>query len=88
MLTPTVPTTAPLAEDDKNLAEVTRRLSLFCWAWPAAGSPALAIPCGFSNGLPIGMQLAAARWNDARLLNLGHRYQQVTDWHRQRPPLD
>lgn len=87
VLTPTVPTTAPLVEDDENMAEVTRRLSLFCWTWPAAGAPALTIPCGFSNGLPIGMQLAAARWNDARVLNLGHRFQQVTDWHLRWPPL-
>jgi aspartyl-tRNA(Asn)/glutamyl-tRNA(Gln) amidotransferase subunit A len=87
MLTPTVPMTAPLAADDRNMAEVTRRLSLFCWTWPAAGSPALTVPCGFSGGLPIGMQLAAGRWRDARLLNVGHRYQQATDWHLRLPPL-
>jgi aspartyl-tRNA(Asn)/glutamyl-tRNA(Gln) amidotransferase subunit A len=87
MLTPTVPMTAPLADDDRNMAEVTRRLSLFCWTWPAAGSPALTVPCGFAGGLPIGMQFAAARWRDARLLNVGHRYQQATDWHLREPPL-
>ena len=86
MLTPSVPTTAPLV-DDQNLAEVTRLLSLFSWTWPAAGSPALTVPCGFSSGLPIGMQLAAGRWRDARLLNVAHRYQQATDWHLREPAI-
>jgi aspartyl-tRNA(Asn)/glutamyl-tRNA(Gln) amidotransferase subunit A len=85
VLTPTVPTTAPLAEDDENMAEVIRRLSLFSWTWPAAGCPALTLPCGFSDGLPIGVQLAASRWKDGRLLNVGYRYQQATDWHLQEP---
>ena len=87
MLTPTVPTVAPLVDDDKNLAEVTRWLSRFSWAWPAAGSPALTVPCGFLGDLPIGMQLAAGRWQDARLLNVAHRYQQATDWHLREPVL-
>lgn len=87
VLTPTVPVTAPIVEADENMAEVTRRLTLFSWVWPAAGTPALSIPCGFSAGLPIGMQLAAARWNDARLLSVGHQFQQATDWHRHEPPV-
>ncbi len=81
ILTPTVPIVAPLANDEQNLTEITRLLSRFSWAWPAAGSPALTVPCGFSRGLPVGMQLATARWRDARLLNVAHQYQQATDWH-------
>ena len=50
MITPTVPMTAPLAGDDAAMTAVTSRLSRFCWAWPAAGSPAMSVPCGFSAG--------------------------------------
>jgi aspartyl-tRNA(Asn)/glutamyl-tRNA(Gln) amidotransferase subunit A len=51
------------------------------------GLPALSVPMGFlPNGLPSGMQLVGKPWGEPMLLNLGHAYQTVTDWHRQRPP--
>jgi Asp-tRNA(Asn)/Glu-tRNA(Gln) amidotransferase A subunit family amidase len=37
------------------------------------------------GGLPLGLQLEAAWWNEPMLLRAGHAYQQVTDWHRMRP---
>lgn len=46
------------------------------------GVPSLALPCGFTkSGLPIGMQLVGNMFSEELLLNLGYRYQQVTDWH-------
>ncbi len=52
------------------------------------GLPALSLPCGFdSNGLPIGMQLMGPALSEARLLRLGHAYQQATQWHNARPSL-
>ncbi len=54
-----------------------------------AGLPALSAPCGFvSEGgtrLPVGLQLIGNYFSEARLLNVAHRYQQATDWHRQAP---
>lgn len=50
-----------------------------------AGLPALAIPAGFVDGLPVGLQVIGNYFGEAKLLNIGHRYQQVTDWHRQMP---
>jgi aspartyl-tRNA(Asn)/glutamyl-tRNA(Gln) amidotransferase subunit A len=50
-----------------------------------AGLPGISIPCGFSNNLPVGLQLVGAHFAEGRLLNLAHRYQQVTDWHRRMP---
>jgi aspartyl-tRNA(Asn)/glutamyl-tRNA(Gln) amidotransferase subunit A len=87
MITPTVPIVAPEVGDDRQLIEVSSRLSQFCWAWPAAHTPALTVPCGFSEGLPVGMQIAAGRWRDGLVLNIGHAYQQITDWHRRTPEI-
>ena len=51
------------------------------------GYPALTVPCGFSGGLPIGLQLAGRPFDEATVLNAGYSYQQATDWHTRRPPL-
>ena len=51
-----------------------------------AGLPALSVPCGQAQGLPVGLQLIGRDFDEARLLNVAHRYQQVTDWHTRRPP--
>lgn len=50
-----------------------------------AGLPAMTVPAGFANGLPVGLQLIAPHFAEARLLNIAHKYQTVTDWHRQQP---
>ncbi len=52
-----------------------------------AGVPAISIPAGFSRGLPVGMQLIGKPFAEETLLNISHAYQQVTDWHRQKPSL-
>ena len=50
-----------------------------------AGLPAMSIPCGFIDGMPVGLQLIASHFAEQRLLNIAHRYQQVTDYHLQTP---
>ncbi len=52
-----------------------------------AGLPGMSIPAGFSQGLPVGLQLIANYFEESRLLNFAHQYQQVTDWHLQVPEL-
>ena len=52
-----------------------------------AGLPAMSVPCGFSDGLPVGLQLIGPHLAEARLLNVAHAYQQTTDWHKRRPAL-
>ncbi len=52
-----------------------------------AGIPALSLPCGFVEGLPVGLQLMADRFREDLLLRVGHAYEQATDWHLQRPNL-
>lgn len=50
-----------------------------------AGVPAMSVPAGFASGLPVGLQLIGTYFSEARLLNIAHQYQQVTDWHQQIP---
>jgi aspartyl-tRNA(Asn)/glutamyl-tRNA(Gln) amidotransferase subunit A len=50
-----------------------------------AGLPALSVPCGFVGGLPVGLQIVGPHFAEARILNVAHRYQLETDWHRQSP---
>ena len=51
-----------------------------------AGLPALSIPCGIIDGLPVGMQLIAPHFGEDRLLAAAESYQGATDWHRRTPP--
>jgi aspartyl-tRNA(Asn)/glutamyl-tRNA(Gln) amidotransferase subunit A len=51
------------------------------------GGPALVLPCGFSNGLPLGLQIIGRPFADDVVLRVGHAYQQATDWHLRRPQL-
>ena len=51
-----------------------------------AGLPAMSIPAGFAGTLPVGLHLIANYFCEARLLNVSHRFQQVTDWHTRVPP--
>ena len=65
---------------------VTMYLSdIYTIAVNLAGLPGMSIPAGLINGLPVGLQLIGNYFDEGRLLNVAHRYQQVTDWHTQRP---
>ncbi len=50
-----------------------------------AGLPAMSIPAGFIEGKPVGLHVIGDYFSEAKLLNIGHRYQQVTNWHMQVP---
>ena len=52
-----------------------------------AGLPAMSVPCGFADGLPVGLQLIGPHLSEPALLNIAHSYQQTTDWHRMRPDI-
>jgi len=84
ILGPTTPTTAfKLGEKDEP---ITMYLSdIYTIAVNLAGLPGISIPVGFSGKLPIGMQLIGNAFEEARLLNVAHAYQKVTDWHTQKP---
>jgi aspartyl-tRNA(Asn)/glutamyl-tRNA(Gln) amidotransferase subunit A len=82
---PTTPTTA-FARGEKTSDPISMYLNdLFTVSANLSGLPGLSAPCGFSDGLPVGLQLVAPANEEARLLNLAHRYQSLTDWHSQSP---
>jgi len=85
ILGPTTPTCAfklgepPTDPTQRYLADI------FTVAANLAGLPALSIPAGFYEGLPIGMQLMGHYFSETQLLSLAHDYQQHTNWHLQTP---
>ena len=82
---PTSPSTA-FKLGEKAADPVQMYLSdIYTIAVNLAGLPGMSIPCGFADGLPVGLQLIGNYFAEARLLNVAHRYQQVTDWHQWRP---
>jgi aspartyl-tRNA(Asn)/glutamyl-tRNA(Gln) amidotransferase subunit A len=90
VLTPTAAVTAfNIADvDPAEPAGPGRILARQTAPFNTLGVPAISVPCGFSPaGLPIGLQLSGRWWEDGLVLRAAHAYQQVTDWHRRRPPL-
>jgi aspartyl-tRNA(Asn)/glutamyl-tRNA(Gln) amidotransferase subunit A len=87
ILGPTTPVPAPSAIDLDFFA-VIREITRFSLIWPAAGVPALAVPCGFSEkGLPLSFQLAGGWFKEDAVLRLGHAFQTVTAHHLRTPTL-
>jgi aspartyl-tRNA(Asn)/glutamyl-tRNA(Gln) amidotransferase subunit A len=84
---PTSPTTAfKLGEkmDDPLLMYLN---DIFTTPANLAGLPGMSVPCGFdATGLPVGLQIVGNYFAEARMLNVAHQYQQVTDWHVRMPP--
>lgn len=83
---PTTPTTA-FKIGEKSGDPVQMYLSdIYTIAVNLAGLPGMSIPCGFDNGgLPVGLQIIGNYFSEARMLNVAHQFQQVTDWHARAP---
>ena len=87
LITPTSPTIS-FKMGEKTDNPVQMYLSDVC-TLPIniAGVPAISIPAGFSEGLPAGMQIIGKPFSEETLFRVSHAYQQVTDWHKQKPVL-
>ncbi len=81
LLTPTTPMPAPLIAG-QDAVERARQLTRFTAPFNLTGLPALSLPCGFSDeGLPIGLQMVAAPWQEKKVLQAGYAYETATEWH-------
>ncbi len=89
IVTPTSPTAA-FRIGEKISDPLSMYLSdIYTISTNLAGIPAMSIPCGMTRGgLPIGLQLLAKPFEEPMLFRVGHAYQQHTDWHTRRPPLE
>ena len=87
LITPTSPSTAFLI-GEKTEDPLQMYLNDICTI-PAniAGIPAISIPAGFSNGLPIGMQIMGNYFSENTILNAAYAFEQATEWHKMRPTL-
>lgn len=87
LLTPTTPTPAFKLGEKKQDPLAMYLSDVMTVAINVAGVPALSLPCGFVDGLPVGMQLIAPDLNEEQLFKVGHAYQSQTDWHLKKPAL-
>jgi aspartyl-tRNA(Asn)/glutamyl-tRNA(Gln) amidotransferase subunit A len=91
LATPTLPLCAwDVAESHVQIAGQPEHVLHACWRytypWNLTGLPALSVPCGFGDGLPVGLQLVGRPFDEAAILRAGYGYQQATRWHEMRPP--
>lgn len=87
---PAMPVLPPrIGEETVELAgrEVPYRLALipFNSPWSLVGSPVVSAPCGFVEGLPVGLALVGPRLGEETVLRAAHAFQAATDWHERRP---
>jgi len=86
LVTPTAPTTAfklgeiqdPVVMHANDVCTVPANI---------AGIPGISVPCGFVDGLPVGLQILGAHLNEATILRAAYAYEQTTEWHMQHPDL-
>ena len=82
---PTTPITAP-AREGQDAVAAAATLTAYTSAFNLTGLPAISVPCGFDRaGLPIGLQLVARPWAEARLLRVARAYERATSWSERRP---
>ncbi len=87
LVTPTSPT-VPFKIGEKVDDPLQMYLSDVC-TLPIniAGLPAISIPAGFADGLPIGLQIIGKPFSEETILKIAHAYQQATDWHKRKPEI-
>ncbi|MEX2238131.1 MAG: amidase [Dehalococcoidia bacterium] len=88
LLTPTTVITAPTIEANEKGQVSGPLIAQNPWVLNLTSQPSISVPCGFdAKGLPIGLMLSGRKWSDALVLRAAHAYEQATEWHTRRPPL-
>jgi aspartyl-tRNA(Asn)/glutamyl-tRNA(Gln) amidotransferase subunit A len=84
---PTTPTTAfRIGEKVDDLLQMYLG-DIFTLPLNLAGVCGISIPCGFAEGLPIGLQVLGDAYAETTILRVAYAYEQATDWHTRKPPL-
>jgi aspartyl-tRNA(Asn)/glutamyl-tRNA(Gln) amidotransferase subunit A len=86
LLTPTSPNVAFELREKLDDPYAMYLNDLYTLPVNIAGNPGISVPCGFDQGLPVGLQLIGRPFDEAMLLRAAHDYQAETDWHQQAPP--
>ena len=93
LITPTIPVPTPtIAEctpdSGSSVAAHGAELPLFTSIFDVTGQPSLSVNCGFDgNGMPIGMMITTAAFEDTLAMRIGHAYEELAGWHLHRPPI-
>ena len=83
---PVAPTTAWKMGEKSNDPVAMYLEDIFTLGVSLAGLPGMSVPCGFGAGeMPVGLQIIGNYFDEARMLSVAHRYQQITDWHLRTP---
>jgi aspartyl-tRNA(Asn)/glutamyl-tRNA(Gln) amidotransferase subunit A len=69
-------------------AKIAHGRRMLAYPFNISNVPAMNVPCGFSNGLPMGFHVAARPYDEETMYRIGDAYQRDTDWHRMHPDLD
>lgn len=90
LATPTLPLCAwEVSQGHVDIAGQPEHVLHACWRytypWNLTGLPALSVPCGFADGLPVGLQLVGKPFDEAMVLRVGEAYQEATRWHERHP---
>lgn len=84
---PTTPTTAFKFGERMNDPLVMYASDILTIPVNLAGVPAISIPCGFSNGLPVGLQIIGKHFDESTVFRAAYAFEQETDYHKQKPQL-
>lgn len=98
LVSPTVPSGAPkiIGEADEfkgkrgygHIADVMEKIANLTSIFNITTQPAITVPCGFtSDGLPIGLQIGAAAFDEESMFKVAYEYERQTDWHERTPPV-
>ena len=82
---PTTPGTAFKINDRINDPISMYLSDIYTVSANLAGLPAISIPAGFADNLPVGLQIIGNYFTESKILNAAHRFQKMTDWNRQVP---
>ena len=86
-MTPTSPTTAFKLGDKLDDPMAMYLNDIFTIPANIAGIPAISVPAGFQDGLPIGIQFMAGSLQEGKMFKAAYAYEQATEWHKIRPQI-